>query len=318
MTQKRLRVVFMGTPEFALPSFEAVAAAEEVIAAVTQPDRPKGRGLALFPSPIKSAALKRSIPVYQPERIRKEPAFIEALARLAPDLIVVIAFGQILPEAVLKIPPLGCINVHASLLPKYRGAAPIQWALIRGEKETGVTTMQMDVGMDTGPILLQAPVPIDPAETAASLSPRLAGAGADLLVKTLSELKAGRLTPIPQDSFQATLAPLLKKEDGEIRWREGAIAIFDRWRGVTPWPGSATCHEGARWKIVSLQVGSPEGGFGAPGEIVRLSEKGLEVAAGMGYIIIERLQPEGGRVMTPKEYAAGHPIREGSVLKGTP
>lgn len=315
MTQKRLRVVFMGTPVFALSSFEAVADLEEVIAVVTQPDRPQGRGLALLPSPIKTAALKQSLPVHQPERIRKEPLFIETLTRLAPDVIVVVAFGQILPEAVLKIPPLGCINVHASLLPKYRGAAPIQWAIIRGETETGVTTMQMDVGMDTGPILLQSSVAIGPAETAASLSPRLAQAGAELLIKTLSEVKEGRLTPISQDPAQATLAPLLEKEDGEIRWQEGAVSIFNRWRGVTPWPGSATDHEGERWKIVSFQIGNPEGRFGAPGKIIRLSEKGLEVAAGMGYMIVERLQPEGGRIMTPKEYAAGHPIRKGSVLK---
>ncbi len=318
MTQKRLRVVFMGTPLFALPSFEAVAASEEVIAVVTQPDRPQGRGLTLLPSPIKAAALKRSFPVHQPERIRKEPFFIETLARLAPDVIVVVAFGQILPQAVLEIPALGCINVHASLLPKYRGAAPIQWAIIRGEKETGITTMQMDVGMDTGPMLLQSSVAIGPSETAGSLGPRLAEAGADLLIKTLSRLKEGALTPIPQDSTQATPAPLLKKEDGAARWGEEATSIFNRWRGVTPWPGTATYYEGERWKIPALQIGSPEGRRGAPGEILGFSEKGLEVAAGMGYIIVERLQPEGGRMMTPKEYAAGHPIRKGSVLKGTP
>ena len=314
MTQKRLRVVFMGTPEFALPSFEAVAAAEEVIAVVTQPDRPQGRGLSLQPSPIKRAALKRSVPIHQPERIRKEPAFIETLARMAPELIVVVAFGQILPEAVLKIPALGCINLHASLLPKYRGAAPIQWAIIRGEKETGVTTMQMDAGMDTGPMLLRASLAIGPSETSADLAPRLARLGADLLTQTLSQLKEGGLTPIPQDPPEATLAPLLKKEDGGIRWGESASSIYNRWRGTIPWPGSATHYEGARWKVPSLRIGSEEGKRGAPGEVLEISEKGLEVAAGMGYIIVERLQPEGGRVMTPKEYAAGRPIRKGSVL----
>lgn len=315
MSMKRLRVVFMGTPIFALSSFEALAEAEEVIAVVTQPDRAQGRGLAVSLSPIKTAALERGLPVYQPERIRKEPGFVEMLKGLAPDLIVVVAFGQILPETVLKIPPLGCINVHASLLPKYRGAAPIQWALIRGEKESGVTTMQMDPGMDTGPILLQASIPVGPAETAGSLSDRLAQIGAELLIETLSKLKEGKVTPIPQDSAKAILAPLLKKEDGEIRWEETPQSIFNRWRGLTPWPGTTTYYEGERWKLISIQIGKGEGRRGSPGEIVGLSEKGLEVAAGMGYIIIDRLQPEGGRVMTPREYAAGHPIRTGSVLK---
>jgi methionyl-tRNA formyltransferase len=312
--KKRLRVVFMGTPLFALPSFEAVAASEEVIAVVTQPDRPQGRGLTLLAGPIKAAALNRSLPIHQPQRIRKDPLFIEALSRLAPDLIVVVAFGQILPEAILKIPSLGCINVHASLLPKYRGAAPIQWALIRGERETGVTTMQMDVGMDTGPILLQSSLPIAPDETAAELSPRLAQAGADLLIRTLSRLKEGRLVSIPQDPTQATSAPILKKEDGKITWEEEALSIFNRWRGMAPWPGSTTYYGGERLKVLSLRMGSVEGREGTPGEILGLSEKGLEVAAGLGYILIERLQPEGGKSMTPKQYAAGRPIQKGSIF----
>lgn len=311
---KRLRALFMGTPDFALPSFEALAESEEILAVVTQPDRPKGRGEVLTPPPIKLAALKRSLPVLQPERIRKDPAFIQHLSELAPDLIVVVAFGQILPESVLKIPRLGCINVHASLLPKYRGAAPIQWAIIRGEQETGVTTMQMDVGMDTGPMLLRHSVPIAPDETAATLAPRLAKLGASVLIDTLSLLKEGALTPVAQDPSDATLAPLLKKEDGLIRWEESAEAIFNRARGVEPWPGTTTFYQGKRWKIIRLQIGSREGSGGQPGEILRLSEKGLEVAAGMGYILINELQPEGGRRMTAQEYAAGHPIQERTVL----
>ncbi|MCG3116664.1 MAG: methionyl-tRNA formyltransferase [Candidatus Manganitrophus sp. SA1] len=311
---KRLRAVFMGTPDFALPTFEALAESEEIIAVVTQPDRPKGRGEILTPPPIKIAALKRSIPVLQPERIRKDPAFIQHLSQLAPDVIIVVAFGQILPESVLKIPRFGCINVHASLLPKYRGAAPIQWAIIRGERETGVTTMQMDPGMDTGPILLRRSVPIEPDDTAATLSPRLAKIGASVLIETLSILKEGKLSPITQDHSQATLAPLLKKEDGLIRWEENAEAISHRARGVDPWPGMTTFYQGKRWKITKLQIGSREGEWGQPGEIIRLSEKGLEVAAGMGYILINELQPEGGRRMTAQEYAAGHPIQERTVL----
>jgi len=311
---KRLRAVFMGTPEFALPSFEALAESEEVIAVVTQPDRPKGRGEILTSSPIKMAALRRSIPLFQPERIRKEPDFIQQLARLEPDVIIVVAFGQILPEAVLKIPRFGCINVHASLLPKYRGAAPIQWAIIRGEAETGVTTMQMDAGMDTGPMLLRRSVPIEPTDTAATLAPRLAKMGASVLIETLSLLKEGKLTPIPQDHSEATLAPLLKKEDGLIRWEESAEAIYNRARGVDPWPGATTFYQEKRWKITRLAVGDREGKWGQPGEIIQLSEKGLEVAAGMGYILINELQPEGGRRMTAREYAAGHPIQERTVL----
>ncbi len=310
----RLRVIFMGTPDFALPSFEALAESEQVIAAVTQPDRPKGRGEVLTAPPIKTAALKRSVPVFQPERIRKDPAFIQQLAQLNPDVIIVVAFGQILPESVLKIPRFGCINVHGSLLPKYRGAAPIQWAIIRGEQETGITTIQMDPGMDTGPMLLRRPVPIEPDGTAATLAPRLAKVGASVLIETLSLLKEGKLTPIPQDHSEATLAPLLKKEDGIIRWEESAEAIFNRARGVEPWPGTATFYQGKRWKVTKLQIGSREGGYGQPGEILRLSEKGLEVAAGMGYILINELQPEGGRRMTAQEYAAGHPIQERTVL----
>jgi methionyl-tRNA formyltransferase len=311
---KQLRVVFMGTPDFALPSFEALAQSEEVLAAVTQPDRPKGRGEILTPPPIKLAAQKRSIPVFQPERIRKDPAFIPGLAQLEPDLIVVVAFGQILPESVLKIPRFGCVNVHASLLPKYRGAAPIQWAIIRGEQETGITTLQMDPGMDTGPMLLRRAVPIEPSDTAATLAPRLAKIGASVLIETLTLLKEGNLIPTPQDHSQATLAPLLKKEDGLIRWEENAEAIFNRARGVEPWPGTTTFYQEKRWKVIKLQVGSREGGWGQPGEIIRLSEKGLEVAAGMGYILINELQPEGGRRMTAQEYAAGHPIQERTVL----
>jgi methionyl-tRNA formyltransferase len=311
---KGLRAVFMGTPDFALPSFEALAESEEIIAVVTQPDRPKGRGEILTSPAIKLAAQKRSIPVFQPERIRRDPAFIQQLSQLAPDIIIVVAFGQILPESVLKIPRFGCINVHASLLPKYRGAAPIQWAIIRGERETGVTTMQMDTGMDTGPILLSRAVPIEPSETAVSLAVRLAQVGAEVLIETLALLKRGELTPIQQDHSQATLAPLLKKEDGIIRWEESTEAIFNRARGVEPWPGTSTFYQGKRWKITKLQVGSREGRWGQPGEIIRLSEKGLEVAAGMGYILINELQPEGGRRMTVQAYAAGHPIQERTVL----
>lgn len=316
-TLDKRRVIFMGTPAFALPSFQAICESEDVIAVVTQPDRPKGRSRTLTPPPIKVAALEKGLPVYQPERLKKDPLFTLTLSELSPDLIIVVAFGQILPEGVLEIPSLGCINLHSSLLPKHRGAAPIQWALIHGEEETGVTTMQMDAGMDTGPILKQRSVRINPDETAETLSPRLADLGAALLLETVASLKDGVLKAIPQDGSMATMAPLLKKEDGLIRWEESAQAVYNRWRGLTPWPGTMTFFGRERWKIPSLQVGEPEGRWGMPGEVLKLSEKGLEVAAGRGYILIKGLQPEGKRKMTPHEYAVGHRIEKGSFLLST-
>jgi len=308
------RVVFMGTPDFALPSFQAICESENVIGVVTQPDRPKGRKQILTPPPIKEAALEKGLPVYQPERLKKEPRFTQALAELSPDLIIVVAFGQILPEAILQIPKYPCINVHSSLLPKYRGAAPIQWAIVQGEAETGVTTMQMDKGMDTGPILLQRSLQIGSDETAGSLSSRLAELGAALLIETVTSLKDGVLKAVPQDGKNATKAPLLKKEDGLIRWGESAQAIYNRWRGLWSWPGTMTFFEHDRWKIPALEVGKAEGNCGRPGQVLNLSEKGLEVAAGRGYILIKGLQPEGKRKMTPHEYAVGHHINKGAFL----
>lgn len=305
----------MGTPDFALPSFQAVAASEEVIAVVTQPDRPKGRKGILTPPPVKAAAESMGIPVFQPERLKKSEVLIEKLKALKPDLIVVVAFGQILPMSVLNIPKAGCINVHASLLPKYRGAAPIQWAIIRGESETGVTTMKMDAGMDTGPILLKRALKIAPDETAESLSPKLAESGALLLLETISELKAGRLAAHPQDDAKATLAPLLKKEAGWVRWGDSASAIYNRWRGLYSWPGATTYYKNARWKITAMAIGDEKGQRGAPGELLALSKKGLEVAAKEGYILIKYLQPVGKREMTPLEYAAGHDIKMGETLQ---
>lgn len=302
----------MGTPQFALPSFEATANSEEIIAVVTQPDRPSGRGMKLTPSPIKKAALQKSIPIYQPERIRKDVAFIKTLSDLAPDIIVVVAFGQILPASVLNIPPLGCINLHASLLPKYRGAAPIQWALIRGEKTTGVASMKMDVGMDTGSILLQKEVAIGESEMAPEFSQRLSCIGADLLVETIQQIKSGQRMPTPQRTEGVTFAPLLKKEDGFIRWQESAEEIFNRWRGVFSWPGTTMFHGEERLKIVSLEIGAREGKWGVPGVLLKISAKGLEVAAGIGYIIVIRLKLAGGKDISSAEYAAGNHLLHGT------
>ncbi len=304
----------MGTPNFALPSLEVLLKSEEVVAVITQPDRPKGRGGVIASPPVKIAAEGKSLLIFQPERIKKDILVLQTLVQLAPDVVVVVAFGQMLPKEVLSIPRFGCINLHPSLLPKYRGAAPMQWVLIYGERETGVTTMQVDEKMDSGPILLRRTTAVDPNETAETLSTRLAKMGADLLVETLSRLKEGTLIPTEQDEKEATLVPILKKEDGLIRWHDDVRAIFNRWRGVIPWPGTTTFCQGKRWKIPSLRIGGIEGIWGRPGEVLGLSENGLEVASGSGYIVVEKLQIEGGRPMTPVEYVRGHSIPKGSVL----
>ncbi len=316
--KNKLRIIFMGTPEFALPSFEALAQSEDVIAVVTQPDRPKGRKGILTPPAVKTAALAMDIPIFQPERLRKSPDLITELSQLAPDLIVVVAFGQILPANVLAIPKQGCINVHSSLLPKYRGAGPIQWAIIQGESETGVTTMQMDVGMDTGPILLKKVVPIHPDETAEMLTPKLAEVGAALLIETVQKLKEGLLKAQCQNDAEASAAPLLKKEMGKFSWQADAGVIYNLWRGLYPWPGLTTYYGTTRWKLVSMKPGQKAGLQDKPGEILGLSEQGLEVATGQGTLWITYLQAEGKRKMTPLEYAAGHEIKIGTVLSMKP
>ena len=250
----------MGTPEFAVSSLQAlIQAGEEVIAVVTQPDKPKGRGKRLASPPVKELALRYNIPVLQPVKIRDE-GFISIMKDLHPDIIVVIAYGKILPKAVLDIPPKGCINVHASLLPKYRGAAPINWAIINGEKETGVTTMLMDEGMDTGDILLTERISIKPEDTTADIHDRLKHVGATLLVETIKGVQSRTLRPIPQAHAQATYAPMLKKEDGRIDWGMGPQEIINLIRGLNPWPGAYTRWEGMQIKIFKAEVISSEFG----------------------------------------------------------
>lgn len=306
-----MRVIFMGTPIFALPSLEALRArGEDLIAVVTQPDRPQGRGQALTPPPVKVAATRAHIPVQQPEKVR-HPEFLEWCRTAAPDLIVVVAFGQILPKALLDIPRQGCINVHASLLPKYRGAAPIAWAIIRRETETGITTMQMDPGMDTGPMLLQRSTPIRPDDTAATLGERLSELGAQTLNETLDALKVGRLSPMPQDSSQATLAPLLKKDDGRIDWQQPAPAIDALVRGLDPWPGAWTTHAGEPWRIWKARV-HPEPG--EPGVVLRADTDGLLVGTADQSVLITELQAPGKRRLTAREYLAGHVVKPGVRL----
>jgi len=299
----------MGTAAFALPTLQAVVAAEEVVAVVTQPDRPRGRGREVAPPPVKALALRLGLPIMQPERV-KDPLFLAQLAELRPELIVVAAFGQILPPAILDLPPLGCVNVHPSLLPKYRGAAPFQRAIIMGETRTGVSVYRMDQGMDTGPLLLTREVAIAEAETAEELGDRLAEIGGELVVEAINGLKAGTLKPTPQDEKGASYAPLFKKTDGLIPWREAAVQIRNRIRGMVPWPVAYTMWRGKMLKVYSGRIG---GGSGTPGEIISL-DSGIEVASGTGSIIIEELQIEGGKRIGWAEFVRGHRLTRGERL----
>ncbi|WP_455244997.1 methionyl-tRNA formyltransferase [Petrachloros mirabilis] len=312
-----MRIVFMGTPDFAVPSLEALLkSGDEVVGIVTQPDRPKGRGQVMALSPVKQVALRESIPILQPTKM-KDPEFLAALTAWRPDLIAVAAFGRILPPAILSLPPHGCINVHGSLLPKYRGAGPIQWAIINGETETGITTMLMDEGMDTGAMLLQEAIPIEPNDTAGSLSPKLAELGGRLLVQTIAQLKAGSVVPRPQDHAKATMAPLLKKEDGVIDWALPALSIANRIRGLTPWPGAYTFFGSDRWTI-SKAVSSAEQSRETPGCIVAVAKDAITVSTGEGSLTLQEIQPANSRRMTVAQYLAGHSVEIGQELGAQP
>lgn len=310
-----MRIVFMGTPDFAVPSLEALLKSDdEVVGIVTQPDRPKGRGQTLTPSPIKLIAQREQLPLLQPTKM-KDQMFLDGLGSWKPDLIAVAAFGRILPPAVLKLPPRGCINVHGSLLPKYRGAGPIQWAIINGETETGITTMLMDEGMDTGAILLQDRIAITPEDTAGTLSPRLAELGGHLLIETITQLKGDTLVPRQQDHSQATLAPLLKKEDGLIDWTLDATAIANRVRGLSPWPSAYTFAGEDRWTIWRT-VASTEQAKASPGTVTQVTKDAIHVATGNGVLMLMELQPANSRRMTVAQYLAGNPVGVGYRLRG--
>jgi methionyl-tRNA formyltransferase len=309
-----MRLVFMGTPDFAAASLEALLKSDHsIVGIVTQPDRPKGRGNILTPSPVKLLAQREQISLLQPLKI-KDPEFFHVLAGWKPDLIAVAAFGRILPPAILSLPLLGCINVHGSLLPKYRGAAPIQWAVINGETETGITTMLMDEGMDTGAILLQETIPITLDDTAGTLSTRLAELGGKLLAETITRLDAGTLMPRPQDSSRATLAPLLKKEDGIIEWALPASALANRIRGLAPWPGAYTTVAGGdRWTIWRARK-VPGSVTKSPGVIVAVTNEAIHVATGDGVLAILELQAANSRRMAVSQYLAGHAVAVGLQL----
>jgi methionyl-tRNA formyltransferase len=308
-----MRIVFMGTPEFAVPSLEALLASDDtVVGIVTQPDRPKGRGQELAASPVKRVAERVGVPILQPLKM-KDPQFLELLQAWQSELIAVAAFGRILPPVILSMPSKGCVNVHASLLPKYRGAGPIQWAIINGEQETGVTTMLMDEGMDTGAILLQGQVVITPDDTAGTLSARLASVGGPLLVETIRQLKAGTLVPRPQNHLQATMAPLLKKEDGLVDWKQAAPSIANRIRGFAPWPGAFTFAETERWTVWRASVRN-EPVSAVPGTVVSVTKDSLHIATGNGVLVVSEIQPANSRRMTMSQYLAGHPLIPGLVL----
>ncbi|MBI4610939.1 MAG: methionyl-tRNA formyltransferase [Candidatus Rokubacteria bacterium] len=309
-----MKVLFYGTPEFALPALEALLRRHEVVAVVTQPDRPAGRGQKLTPSPVKLAAERARIPVLQPQRLR-DAEWPERLRVFVPEVAVVVAFGQLLPKAVLDVPKRGSINLHASLLPRYRGAAPIAWALIRGETETGLTTFLMDEGMDTGPILLQERVPIQSGETAGEMAGRLSRLGAELLLRTLAELD--RLTPVPQRPEAATLAPRLKKEDGVLDWREPAGTLVNRIRGCNPWPGAASASPAGRlliWRASALD----EPAAGPAGALVRSRGGALAIATGDGLLLPGEVQPENRRAMGWEEFLRGARLTEGARLGEVP
>ena len=306
-----MRVVFLGSGAFAIPSLEAlIEAGHQVAALITQPDRQKGRGRAVAPPPLKPVAEAHGISVLQPQRIR-DPEALETLRRLSPEIQVVAAYGQILPRAVIDLPSRGTINVHASLLPVHRGAAPIQWAIVRGDAETGVTTMQIDEGLDTGPVLLSRRTSIGPEETAVDLEPRLARLGALVLVDTLRGMETGTVHPIPQDHARATLAPALRKEDGRIRWERPAQEIARRVRGFQPWPGSTTSIQGKGLKVLKARIGPP--GPGEPGRIVGVDAHSLVVGCGEGSrLLLLEVQPESRRPMTAAAFAAGAHLDPGA------
>jgi methionyl-tRNA formyltransferase len=306
-------VVFLGTPEFALPSLKALhSAGAPILLVVSQPDRPKGRGRKVVPPSVKLLALDLGLEVYQPERIRN-PAAVERIEGLSPDCLVVVAYGQLLPTRILEIPSLGAVNVHASLLPKYRGAAPIQWALLQGELETGVTTMFMDKGMDTGDLLLQSKVAIHPDDTAATLHDRLAQEGAKLLVQTLSELKGGTLQPQVQDDSKASYAPLLSSKEGRVDWNDPAAKICGRIRGLDPWPGAYTEWQGRRLKLFGCRVSSLSS-QAKPGTVLALRKEGVQVAAGGGSVLIKTLQLEGRRPLSVDEFVRGYPLEVEAIF----
>jgi methionyl-tRNA formyltransferase len=298
-----MKLVYMGTPHFAVAPLRALAAAgHEIIGVVTRNDKPSGRGRVLSSPLVKQTASEMNLPLFQPRRVR-EPEFIAVLKSLNTEAIVVAAYGQILPKEILTLPKFGCINIHASLLPLYRGAAPINWAIMHGDAETGITVMQMDEGMDTGAMLLQESIPIGSKDTAGSMLEKLSSLGARLITEALPLIAAGSIVPRVQDNAKATLAPLLRKEDGSIDWTLPAVEIHNRVRGLSPWPGAYTYLDGKMIKILESEVIT---GKEAPGVLFEAERGALAVGAGSGLLRIVALQPEGKKPMTAADFLRGH------------
>jgi methionyl-tRNA formyltransferase len=308
-----MRIVFMGTPEVAAFSLERLfETPEPVVGVVTQPDRPAGRGRKTILSPVRRVAEIHGVPTLAPEKIRDQ-SFFDALSQWAPDLIVVVAYGRILPRQILELAPHGCLNVHYSLLPKYRGAAPVPWAIISGEEKSGVTTMRLVEKMDAGPIFLQREISIAPNDTTASLQAKLAPAGAELLVETIAGLKAGNLTPQAQDEAKVTYAPLLKKEDGLVDWNLPAVSIERRVRGFNPWPSAYTYLAGNLLKIHRARV-IEMAEKAAPGKVLNADKEGLWIAAGAGALSLEEVQLENRKTMIAREFLNGTRVEKGARL----
>lgn len=310
---KGFRTVFMGTPDFSVPPLQALhKSGHEVLLVVTQPDRPKGRGRKMLPPPVKECALALGYEVMQPESVRT-PEFARRMRELAPDIFVVVAFGQILPQNLFDIPRIAPVNIHASLLPRYRGAAPIQRSVINGEKETGVTTMQMDAGMDTGDILLMEKTEILPDDTSATLHDRLSVMGAELMLKTLEAFRTGEIRPIPQNHAEATYADMLKKSDGRMDWSRTACELDCLIRGTDPWPGAFCFYGDKRLRIWKAKKISENKGA-APGTVLEGFPNELRVASGDGALSIEEIQGESGKRMPVKDFLRGFRIPAGTVL----
>jgi len=313
---KKARLLFIGTPEFAIESLRVLLEGPfEVVGVVTQPDRPKGRGREPAPPPVKRLALEKGVRVYQPENVNS-PDFIEKVKSLKVDLIVVVSFGKRLSKRLLEVPPLGCWNLHASLLPKYRGAAPVAWALVRGEKMTGVSIMKMEPSMDTGPVAATATLPILPGQNAGELEKKLSGLGARLLVKTLTQIVEGKVKLHEQDEAEATYAPKLKKSDGRINWNLSPQEIVNFIYGMNPWPGaySILSHSGKSTRITVLDavaLPSREKGHARCGRIILASEEGIEVACKGGSVLLKKIQPAGKKAMSVADYLRGHSISLG-------
>lgn len=310
-----MRALFFGTPAIAVPSLDALTSIAEVVGVVCQPDRPAGRGLSLKPPPVKERALELGLPVHQPAKIRT-PEFAALIRDANADVALVIAYGRILPPAVLEAPRRGCVNLHASILPRYRGAAPITWCVVHGEAETGISLMAMDEGMDTGPIYAIHRLAIGAETTADELAVSLGALAAEVVRSDLARVVNGELTAAPQDHAAATLAPMLEKDHGRIAWDRPATAVHDHVRGMTSWPGAFTTAQGKTLKILESRVASTEGSAGAPGTVVVAGKQGLEVACGAGTLRILRAQAEGRKPLGAAELVGGRTLTAGMLLGG--